>query len=498
MPETLLEARKITKTFPGVRALDGVDFSLLKGEIHTLLGENGSGKSTLFRTMAGIYRPDAGQILVDGKPVGEWNPSFAERRGISIIHQELSLFPDLTVAENILLEHESFVSGGLVRWKRVNEKAREILDYLRARDIQTWDRVESLSVAQRQIVEIAKALAASKVRVLLMDEPTSALSLEETKILFDIMRRLRADGVGIIFISHKLDEVFAVSDRVTVLRDGRYVGTERIQDITQNDLIRMMVGRDLGDMSRRRASHCRDETLLEVRRLSRAGRVKEASLSLKCGEILGIFGLVGAGRTELAEALFGIARPSGGEILLEGKPVHFADSAAAMAAGIGLIPEDRGLQGLVLPMSLYENATLPIVDRLFPSRVLSRSREKRESRRVFSELDVRYHDVSDCVDTLSGGNKQKVVLAKWLLTGAKVLIFDEPTKGVDVGAKDVIHQLMDKLAADGMGIVMISSEMPEILKMSDRVLVMCEGETVGELSAAEATQDAIMQLASPK
>ena len=498
MPENILEVRKVSKGFPGVQALRDVDFSLRPGEIHTLLGENGSGKSTLFRVIAGIYQPDSGEVLLDGRDVGRWNPAIAQENGVSIIHQELSLFPDLSVAENIFLEQSSFTTAwGLVDWKRAYAEAGRLLDYLKARNISPHVKVEALSVAERQIVEIAKALAGSNVRILLMDEPTSALSVEETQTLFGIMRKLKNDGVGIIFISHKLDEVFAVSDRVTVLRDGNYIGTENIADITTGALISMMVGRDLGDVNIRTTNHATGEVVLEVKNLSRGTVVRDVSFALHKGEILGFFGLVGSGRTELAETIFGIARSMSGSVLLDGRAVDIRDSNAALNAGIGLIPEDRGTHGLVLQMSLYENATMSVIDRMFPRRVIRRMREKDASRRVFSTLDVRYRDVAECVDNLSGGNKQKIVLAKWLLTSARVLIFDEPTKGVDVGAKDVIHQLMDKLASEGMGIVMISSEMPEILKMSDRIMVMCGGEIAGEFGRGEASQDEIMVAASP-
>lgn len=498
MAENILEVRKVSKGFPGVQALRDVDFSLRPGEIHTLLGENGSGKSTLFRTIAGIYQPDSGEVLLDGKNVGRWNPSVAQENGVSIIHQELSLFPDLSVAENIFLEQDAFTTKwGLVDWKRTYAETAKILEYLKARNISPRAKVETLSVAERQIVEIAKALAGSHVRVLLMDEPTSALSARETRTLFDIMRKLRGDGVGIIFISHKLDEVFAVSDRVTVLRDGQYVGTENIRDIETNDLIKMMVGRDLGDVNSRASGHTTDEVILDVRNLSRGKLVRDVSFQLRKGEILGFFGLVGAGRTELAETIFGVARRTSGSVTLGGEPLNARDPNEALRAGLGLIPEDRGTQGLVLRMSLYENATMSAIDSLFADRVVRRSREKSESRRIFETLDVRYHDVAECVDNLSGGNKQKIVLAKWLLTHARVLIFDEPTKGVDIGAKDVIHQLMDRLASEGMGIIMISSEMPEILKMSDRVMVMAGGRITGEFPRGEAGQDDIMTAASP-
>lgn len=498
MSENILEVRKIWKGFPGVQALRNVDFSLVSGEIHTLLGENGSGKSTLFRIIAGIYQPDSGEVILDGKQVSNWNPAVAQAHGISIIHQELSLFPDMSVAENIFLEHNSFTSSlGLVKWDHIYAESAKLLNYLKARNISPYAKVESLSVAERQIVEIAKALSASDVRVLLMDEPTSALSVEETKNLFDVMRKLRADGVGIIFISHKLDEVFAISDRVTVLRDGAYVGTRDIKEINTDDLIRMMVGRDLGDVTQRHTTHATDEVILEVKNLSRGKLIQDASFQLRKGEILGFFGLVGSGRTELAETIFGIATAASGGVFFNGKPITISSPNSALRAGIGLIPEDRGTQGLVLQMSLYENATMSVIDHMFSHRIVKRQREREESKRIFQTLDVRYHDVGECVDNLSGGNKQKIVLAKWLLTNAKVLIFDEPTKGVDIGAKDVIHQLMDDLARQGMGIIMISSEMPEILKMSDRIMVMCGGRITGEFKRGEATQDDIMFKASP-
>lgn len=491
----ILQARGVWKGFPGVQALRAVDMDVLSGEIHALLGENGSGKSTLMKVIAGVYHPDQGEIRIDGETMGEWNPRISQQHGISAIYQELSLFSDLSVAENIFLGHSQFVRRGIVRWGHITKQTRTLLGYLKAEMIEPLCRVESLSIAQRQIVEIVKALAATRVRVLLMDEPTSALSLEEVDNLFEVMRRLREDGVGIVFISHKLEEVMRIADRVTVLRDGEFIASRSSKDMTQEGLIRMMIGRDLAH-SGFRMSHRTGEVMLEVRNLTKRGAFEGISFQLYCGEILGFFGLVGSRRTDVAEALFGVSAADSGVLFLQGRRVRMAGTHAALAMGIGLIPEDRGTEGLVLSMSLTENITLPVLGRLFPLRVINRRLEGEVAQNTCAELEVKYGTMRDAVDSLSGGNKQKIVLAKWLLSKARILIFDEPTKGIDVGAKQVIHTLMEGLAARGVSIIMISSELPEILSVSDRIIIMARGRIVGEFNTPEATQESIMRCAS--
>lgn len=495
MGTCILQARDVSKSFPGVQALQSVHMDVFGGEVHALVGENGSGKSTLMKIMAGVYRQDKGAIIVDGRRVESWNPSISQREGISAIHQELSLFPDLSIAENVFLGHDQFTRRGFIRWKHIRERTQSLLGYLTAGGIDPRARVESLSVAQRQIVEIAKALAATRVRALLMDEPTSALSLEEVENLLAVMRRLRQDGVGIVFISHKLEEVMSIADRVTVLRDGSYISSLPRAEVTHDSLIRMMIGRDIHHVRSARDKGP-DHAILEVRSLTKRGVFKDISFRVAGGEIVGIFGLVGSRRTDIAQAIFGISPADSGMIEVEGIPAHITSTHAALALGIGLIPEDRGTEGLVLSMSIAENVTLTILDRLFPAKLIRRESEKRIAAQTCSELELKYSDIRDAVDSLSGGNKQKVVLAKWLLRKARLFIFDEPTKGIDIGAKDVIHAIIGELARKGAGIIMISSELPEILKMSDRILVMSKGTITGRFDSTDATQDNIMRCAS--
>ncbi len=491
----ILEAQDIWKSFPGVQALRAVSLDVFPGEIHALIGENGSGKSTLMKIIAGVYHPEQGKIIVDGEQMEAWNPVVSLQRGVSAIYQELSLFPDLSVAENIFLGHSEFLRMGIVRWKHIVGQTRTLLGYLKSEGIEPLSRVESLSVAQRQLVEIVKALAATRVRVLLMDEPTSALSADEVDNLMEVMRRLRKDGVGIVFISHKLDEVMRIADTVTVLRDGERIDSRPSHDLTQDAVIRMMIGRDIA-RGTARASHSTGEKILEVKDLSKRGVFEGISFQLHMGEILGVFGLVGSRRTDVGEAVFGVHGMDCGTILVDGRRTKMTGTHRALALGVGLIPEDRGTEGLVLPMSLMENVTLPVLGKLFPSRFIDRRRESQVAQRTCDELDVKYGTMQDIVDSLSGGNKQKIVLAKWLLSKARILIFDEPTKGIDVGAKQIIHTLMDDLARQGAAIIMISSELPEILSMSDRIIVMAKGRIVGRFDAAEATEDKIIRCAS--
>lgn len=495
MKAPLLEVAGIHKRFPGVEALNDVHLAVYPAEIHAVVGENGSGKSTLMKVIAGVYQPDEGTIRVDGRAVDAWNPVIAQRAGIAVIHQELTLFPDLSVAENTFMVKKSFTRGGLVRWRTIRRETERLISYLNVTGIDPTQTAASLSIAGRQIVEIVKALATVNLRVLLMDEPTSALSVEEVENLFRVTTTLKNDGVGIVFISHKIDEVTAIADRITILRDGNYVATKPADDTNHDELIRLMIGRDLSYLTQRSPSR-REQILLAVYGLRRRGVFEGITFKLHKGEILGIFGLVGARRTEVAQALFGVVPASDGEITLEDRRVVLRNSAEALRAGIALIPEDRGTQGLVLQMNIPQNLSLPSLPELFPLRVVSASKEREVAQGMCRRLDVKFASLAAPVDSLSGGNKQKVVVGKWLMTRAKVLIFDEPTKGIDVGAKEVIHELMSELANEGIGIIMISSELPEIVKMSDSILVMAKGRITGRFERNRVTQDRIMQCAS--
>lgn len=492
----IISALNIDKSFPGVHALSKVSLDIYAGEVHALLGENGSGKSTLLKIIAGIYRHDDGDIIVNGIKQHRWSSQQAKESGIAMIHQELSLFPDLSVAENVFIEHGSFVNRyGLIDWKHLRKETKRLLEYLKAPHINPTTMTGKLSVAEQQIVEIAKALAVTEAKVILMDEPTSALSFLETQNLLSIIKSLKNDGMGIVFISHRMDEVFKTADRITVFRDGQLVESTPAPNLDRPKAIKLMVGRDVSHISRRTGRA--EQPVLKVRSLAKADDFSDISFTLRKGEILGVFGLVGAGRTEIMESLFGIRDIDSGEILLDDQPISISSPSDAMRHGFGLVPEDRGTQGLILDMNLYENATLTVLNRMFPSYVLKRKSEMDSSEEMFESLSLRYSSVVDKVDSLSGGNKQKVVLAKWMLTNARIIIFDEPTKGIDVGAKEMIYQLMDELTAKGIGIIMISSELPEILKMSDRVIVISKGRLTGEFKGDDIQQDSIMHAASP-
>lgn len=472
-----------------------VSFAIRPAEIHALIGENGSGKSTLMKIIAGVYKPDQGEIYIDGQKKETWNPLVSQKQGISVIYQELCLFDDLSVAENVFLGHTGFTERGIIQWSAIYQKTKHLLESLGINEIDPRTKVGNLSIAQRQIIEIVKALAASETRILLMDEPTSALSPEESNHLFKIMKKLKADGVGIVFISHKLEEIFKVAGQVTVLRDGVYVGSAPIDRITNDQLVKMIIGKNILNTNRRQ-SHATSGKIMEVRNLGKRGCFKEISFDLHQGEILGIFGLVGAKRTEVAQALFGILDIEEGQITIAQKKVRINSPNQALNLGLGLIPEDRGTEGLVLEMSIAQNVTLPIIGKIFPFGFIRPKKEQQIAAAVCGRLSVKFGTLNHPVDSLSGGNKQKIVLAKWLLTNAKVLIFDEPTKGIDIGAKDLIHDLMNNLAQTGLGIIMISSELPEILKLSDRVIVMSKGVITGSFAINEANQDRIIRCAS--
>jgi ribose transport system ATP-binding protein len=489
----LLGLRGITKAFPGVQALKGVDLDVGAGEVHAVVGENGAGKSTLMKIVAGVYAADAGAVLLDGQPTDVDSPRRALERGISMIHQELNLVPNLSVAENVFLGRAP-TRGGLVDWRRLDADADALATRLGI-SLDVRARVEHLSVARQQMVEIAKALSLDA-RVIIMDEPTSALTDRETEALFGIIARLKAHGVAVVYISHRLDEIFRVADRVTVLRDGQLVGTLPISEASPTRLIGMMVGRELTTLFPKEPVEI-GEPVLEVRGLRRAGVLEDISFVLRRREILGLAGLVGAGRTELVRALFGADPLDAGEILIGGKRVRIRSPRDAIRLGIGFVTEDRKLQGLVLGMTVRENVSLASLRRIVRlGALLDLGRERRLAVDLVDRLGVRTPSVEQEVANLSGGNQQKLVVAKWLATGPRILILDEPTRGIDVGAKAEVHALMSRLAGEGVSILMISSELPEILGMSDRILVMRQGRISGEFSREQASQEAILACAA--
>jgi ribose transport system ATP-binding protein len=491
-PGPVLALRGIRKVFPGVVALDGVDFELLSGEVHVLLGENGAGKSTLMKIISGAQPRDAGEIHVGGAPVEITGPRHAQALGIGIIYQEFNLIPHLSAGENILLGREPKLLPGVIDQAKLMREAQRQLDALGVA-IDARAIVSRLSVAQQQMVEVAKALSLDA-RVLIMDEPTSALTAQEINELFAAIRRLKARGVAIVYISHRMEELFAIGDRVTVLRDGRHVGTRRIGETNLAELVRRMVGRDLSDQFPKQRIAAGEEAL-RVEGLARSGVLHDINLTLRRGEVVGLAGLMGSGRTELARAIFGADAISGGKIFVRGEEKRIASPRAAIDLGLGLLTEDRKHQGLVLVLSVQENICLPSVARLSRAGVMQPAREAELTMRRIADLRIKTPGPHQRVVNLSGGNQQKVVLGKWLCTEADILIFDEPTRGIDVGAKVEIYQLINQLAARGAAILMISSELPEILGMSDRILVMQAGRIAAEFSAADATQEKILAAA---
>jgi ribose transport system ATP-binding protein len=494
MSEYVLEMRDITKRFPGVLALDKVCFDLRPGEVHCLLGENGAGKSTLVKILAGAQPMDSGEILISGEPVDIESPHHAQELGVSMIYQEFNLSPYLSVAENIFLGREPRIGRTpFINWSKMYKDARDILARIRV-DLDVRRAVNECSVAQQQMVEIAKALSFNA-KIIVMDEPSATLTEHELNALFELIRGLRRAGIGLIYISHRLEEVFEVGDRCTVMRDGQYIATKAVCDVTREDIIRMMVGRELKDEFPKE-TFAQGEEVLRVEGLSRVGAFEDVSFSLHRGEIVALTGLVGAGRTEVARAIFGADKLDRGQIVLHSKPVTVRSPQDAIRQGIGLLTEDRKNQGLVLGMTVRENTTLANLKSLVSGVFISRRRERSVTQRYVNELQIKTPSVEQIVQNLSGGNQQKVVLAKWLFTESRVLIFDEPTRGIDVGAKVEIYKLMNELVRRGVGVLMISSELPEVLGMCDRILVMSEGRLAGELARGEATQEGIMRLAT--
>jgi rhamnose transport system ATP-binding protein len=489
----LLVVDHASKSFGAVRALEDGWIELRRGEAHALVGENGAGKSTLVKILAGVHRPDGGRVLMDGVEVVFDTTAQSHAAGIAIIFQEPTLFPDLTVAENVFIGAQPLRSGRRIDRRRMRREVELLFEQLGVR--LDPDRIaRGLSIADQQIVEIAKALSADA-RVIVMDEPTAALTQTEVDRLFGVVETLRARGAAVLFISHRLDEVFALCQRVTVMRDGRHVVTEPAAETSTQKLIHAMVGRDLDALFPKQVAEL-GETVLSVRRLTREGVFTDVSFDVKAGEIVALAGLVGAGRSEVARAIFGIDRADAGSVEVHGRKLPPASPNAAMAAGIGFVPEDRRQQGLVMPISIERNMALASLDRLRRFLLIPRFAERRFASEWAARLQLRYGRLSDPASSLSGGNQQKIVLAKWLARRPALLIVDEPTRGIDVGTKAEVHRLLSDLANEGIAILMISSELPEVLGMADRVIVLFEGRVAGEFDRSEASELSIMQAAA--
>jgi rhamnose transport system ATP-binding protein len=478
----------VSMRFGATQALDDVSLELRPGEIHGLVGENGAGKSTLVKILAGVHQPDAGEIVLDGEPFTLHGPAQARALGIAVVHQEPRLFPDLTVAENVFLGHAPQGALGTIDWSAMRRASSEIFAGLGVR-MDPGAIVRGLSMADQQLIEIAKSLSI-EARVLILDEPTASLSAHEVERLFAIVRQTRARGVAVLFVSHRLDEVFELCDRATVLRDGKHVVTAATKDLTPAELIRHMVGRAVTLFPKVESPI--GDVLLQVDGLSRGDAFRDVSFAVRAGEILGFAGLVGAGRTEVARVLFGVDHADAGEIRLGGEVVAFSSPSAALSAGMAYVPEDRHQDGLVLDFPIAANVTLPILPRLFPRLLIRPAAERRIGSRYIEQLRIRATGVDQLASALSGGNQQKVVLGKWLASEPRVLILDEPTRGIDIGAKVEVHRIISELAASGLAIILISSDLPEVLAMSDRILVLHEGSVTAEIARADATEEAVM------
>ena len=488
-----LRLEGIVKTFPGVRALDGVSFDVTPGEVHALMGENGAGKSTLMKVLGGIYQPDEGQIIVAEEPVVMTSPLQAKSKGIVFIHQELSLAEELSVAENIYLGELPRKSFGRVDWGKLYAQTDEILAKLKV-GFNAKTRVGDLSIANQQMVEIARALTVDA-KAVIFDEPTASLTDAEKVVLFDVISDLQKQGVGIIYISHRMEEIFKITDRISVLRDGQYRGTLTTAETNEEEVTQLMIGRKL-DLSRNAAHHELGEVAIEVRDLSCGDLFQNVNFEVRRGEVVGFYGLVGAGRTEIAETLFGLREPSSGKILLDGQETVIHSPADAISRGISLVPEDRKGQGLVLGMNCRDNMTLPQVGDLTSGPFVAEGAEIAIFDQYRDRLDIRTPGWKQLVGNLSGGNQQKIVIGKWLSMHPNVLIVDEPTRGIDVGSKSEIHNLIRELAAQGYAVIVISSEMPEVLHVSDRIVAMYSGKVMRTFSSEEVTEDNLIQAIS--
>lgn len=494
MSEYVLELKNITKIFPGVKALNRVQFQLKPGEVHALMGENGAGKSTFIKVITGVHKAEEGEMYLNGAKVNFKGPRDAQAAGIAAVYQHATSYPDLTVAENIFKGHE-IIKHGIIQWKKMNEEANNLLRRMNA-DFDSTQEMGTLSVAEQQIVEIAKALS-TNARIIILDEPTASLTKSESEELYRIVDHLREEGVSVIFISHRFEDMYRLASRVTVFRDSQYIGTYNVDEITNADLIKAMVGREIKDLYPKPEVNIGRE-VLKVENLSRAGFFKDVSFTLHAGEILGFTGLVGAGRTEVIESVCGITKPDSGRIFLEDKEIHLRKPSDAMDLGIVLLPEDRQKEGLLMSWGLGRNVTLPTMGKYARVGLNNEAKERDVAKRLLEDVDTKAQTIFQPANSLSGGNQQKVVVAKALGQDMKVVIMDEPTKGVDVGAKAEIYSIMGDLASQGYAIILISSEMPEILGMADRIVVMCNGRITGTLPREGVTQERILDLAMEK
>ena len=496
MGDLILSMKGITKSFSGVAALKNAALDLKAGEVVALMGENGAGKSTLMKILTGIYSKDSGEIQYMGQEVCFKGPAESEEAGISIVHQELNMMNDLTVAQNLFIGREE-MNGFLIDDKKMNEKARELFKVLKI-DINPAEKIGNLTVGKQQMVEIAKAIS-SKAKVIIFDEPTAALTDSEIEELFKVIRDLKKQGTGMVYISHRMDEINVISDRVIVMRDGEYVGTLITKECSKDDIIKLMVGRAIFGEPKTASNVAKDApVVLKCENLNRGKAVKDVSFELRKGEILGFSGLMGAGRTEVARLIFGADKKDSGKIFINGKEVTINTPEDAVAHGIGYLSEDRKRYGLIVDKSVEENTVISSLNDFVKGIFIDKAKSKEVSKKYVESLKTKTPSISQLVKKLSGGNQQKVVIAKWLVRNSDILIFDEPTRGIDVGAKSEIYALMEKLAKEGKSIIMISSELPEVLRMSDRVIVMCEGRITGILDIAEANQEVIMQSATKR
>jgi ABC-type sugar transport system ATPase subunit len=497
--QVLVQVEGVSKSYGGVKALDSVNLQIAKGEVHALCGENGAGKSTIIKILTGSVIPDAGRILVNGQPLSLGSVKASEAAGIAVIHQESVAFGHLNAQDNIFVGREPRKAARLLLDRpRMLKETRALMARL-GEEIDPWKPVGELPMAQRQMVGMARALS-QDCRLLIMDEPTASLSTRETQVLFRIIRQLKADGVSILYVSHRMEEIFLLSDRVTVFRDGKYVGTKGIHETSHEDVVKMMVGRELlqvEGMVKAESEHAGKEMMLEVKGLTRNGVFRDVSFGVRAGEIVGFAGLVGAGRSEVARVIFGADRADAGEVFVGGKKLVNGSMQDALDAGVALVPEDRQHLGLVLPMSVGANLSMAVLPSVTRAGLISNGREETLARDLITDLRVKTASTRLPAQSLSGGNQQKLVIGKWLATKPRVFILDEPTRGVDVGAKAEIYKLIRKVADSGMAVVVISSDLPEVLLLSDRLLVMRGGQIAGELKRGEATQEKVLSLAMP-
>lgn len=491
MPD-FIEFKSITKTFGGVTALSGVTLSIARGECHGLMGENGAGKSTLGKVLAGIHKPDRGETVIEGKCYDLSSPRDAMDAGVAMVHQELAFCPDLSVAENLCMGRYPRRFGVLLDREEMNRRAEKLLGAIGV-NLNVRQPMRELSTAQEQLVQIAAAVG-TEPRILIFDEPTSSLAEPDAQNLFQLIETLRTRGMTMIYVSHRMPELFRLCDKISILRDGRYVGTLAKAEMTPDAVVQMMIGRSVAEYFPQHLSATAGKVALRVRGLTSPGRFRDVNFEIHAGEIVGFAGLVGAGRSEIAKAIFGLDPRATGGVILDGKPLPLGDIKAAMRAGVGLVPEDRKRQGCVLGMPCRANVSMALLDRLRKVGVLDRAKEKKIAAQYFDQLRVKAASMDAPVNSLSGGNQQKIVLAKWLARTGKLLIVDEPTRGVDVGAKAAIHALIDELAQAGLAVMLISSELPEVINLSTRILVMREGQIAGELSREQASQEAVLRL----